>query len=304
MYQALDKEKKEIRLLRLRAGQGDEPLRCALQQAFLNSSPLPRYRTISYCWGDPKARKSVILNGLKWFVPANTKAALQCMRLPDADRVVWIDAICIDQDDPEERGHQIGMMYDIYSNTQENLIYLGEDGDTAAQAKEELNKLLESARRETDDYKTWHRVVLNDNGGRKYSKSGIDVNVDFSPLIQFYSAPWFGRLWVSLAIKSISSVHSLIINQVVQEAVLSPKNTWHCGRVVGDMAEALRSAEWLEHKTYHLPFNTPADSGIFRATRVHFYCNSSPKRSYGLNNLVGDLHAFRFSEVGCSSSKH
>ena len=55
------------------------------------------------------------------------------MRLPHKSRVVWIDAICINQTDIEERSQQVEMMGLIYSKAVRNLIWLGEeDCDTAS----------------------------------------------------------------------------------------------------------------------------------------------------------------------------
>ena len=96
-YAILDRCRKEIRLLRIKAGRGCQRLRCELEHAFLDSSPIPQYETISYCWGNPKKKTRIALNGRRVEVTASSKAALRCMRLTTADRIVWIDAICINQ---------------------------------------------------------------------------------------------------------------------------------------------------------------------------------------------------------------
>lgn len=195
-YRPLDKDRMEIRLLVLKAGQGSQTIRCELQKAFLTSNPLPQYETISYCWGDPKLTAHIVLNGRRKKVPASSKAAIARMRLPDADRVLWIDALCINQDDPEERGHQVTLMSKVYSNGQQNLVYLGE-GNVAIinKALYIIEKILENARQETDMYRKWMDVLWK-RGNFRYSDTGIDLDADHKPLLIFFSASWFGRLWV------------------------------------------------------------------------------------------------------------
>src|ERR1700761_2884437 len=89
-YKKLNKKRKEIRLLLVKAGSHQHPLECELQQGFLAADPKPIYETISYVWGDAKRRTHVIVDGAWMDVPASAEAALRRMRLPDADRVLWI----------------------------------------------------------------------------------------------------------------------------------------------------------------------------------------------------------------------
>ena len=196
-YQPLDEDRKEIRLLLVKAGQESEEICCELQQAFLTSDPLPQYETISYSWGTSKATGNIVLNGKRRKVPASSKAAIKRMRLPDTDRVLWIDALCINQADPRERGHQVGLMHKVYSNNQRNLIYLGEGSKTTARAIQTINKILESAEQETNQYRSWHHLLLNEFGRARFSETGIEWEPDFTALDTFFSAPWFSRLWVS-----------------------------------------------------------------------------------------------------------
>lgn len=99
IYLPLDQRRREIRLIRVKAGRGCQKIRCELVQAFLDSAsdPIPQYETISYCWGDSTARSYITVNRMKRDVAASSKAAIRCMRLPHADRLLWIDAVCINQ---------------------------------------------------------------------------------------------------------------------------------------------------------------------------------------------------------------
>jgi hypothetical protein len=197
-YQPLDTSRMGIRLLLVKAGKASQMVRCELLAASLTSDPMPRYETISYCWGDPSIKAKIILNGRKTKVPASSEAAIRRMRLPDNDRVLWIDALCINQTDSTERGHQVGLMHKVYSNGQCNLIFLGEGDKTTARGIEIVQKVLRNAREETSQYRTWYETLTVGPGEYRYSETGIELDTDISPLLKFFSAPWFGRLWVSI----------------------------------------------------------------------------------------------------------
>lgn len=126
-YKPLDKERSEIRLLVLKPGQWDEGICCDLEIVSLDESL--EYETISYVWGDPKVRKPISVNGSRIEVTVNLFSALRRFRYPDTPRVLWADAVCINQGDKNERSGQVQLMGRIYKECWEVLIWLGEEGD-------------------------------------------------------------------------------------------------------------------------------------------------------------------------------
>lgn len=66
------------------------------------------------------------------------------MALPDKPRVLWIDAICINQADMQERSRQVTMMGDIYTLTAQNLVFLGAGGKKTAKVKSEIDEVRRS----------------------------------------------------------------------------------------------------------------------------------------------------------------
>jgi hypothetical protein len=68
------------------------------------------YEAISYCWGDPKDKSIVTCNGHTLPVPRNLEVALRNMRYQDKPRVLWADAICIDQSNRAEMASQVQLM--------------------------------------------------------------------------------------------------------------------------------------------------------------------------------------------------
>ncbi len=93
-----------VRLLRLHPGQHREPLVGTLTSfttvtiyLWSWSFDMPAYDAVSYCWGSGKSTETIVLNGRPLNITASLVAALQHLRLPDQDRHLWIDQICIDQ---------------------------------------------------------------------------------------------------------------------------------------------------------------------------------------------------------------
>ncbi|KAK1705064.1 heterokaryon incompatibility protein, partial [Colletotrichum lupini] len=127
VYRPLESQT-DIRLLTLEPGEFADPIRCTL--ALSSTASMIDYDAISYtgasedgamAWTQP-----ITLDGRAFLVTANCEMALRRVRSRGAQRVVWIDAVCMNQQDVEERGHQVRLMPQIYSRAQRVLVYVGE----------------------------------------------------------------------------------------------------------------------------------------------------------------------------------
>jgi hypothetical protein len=92
----------DIRLIILEPGIGDEPVRCQLVHISLDENP--SYEALSYTWGDASVQgPRILLDGKPFQVTVNLGAALLYLRDEASDdpkeRILWIDAICINQTD-------------------------------------------------------------------------------------------------------------------------------------------------------------------------------------------------------------
>ncbi|KAK4678298.1 hypothetical protein QC764_306350 [Podospora pseudoanserina] len=120
-----------IRLLRLGKGKGSEPLHGTLETRELKY--FPEYEALSYTWADANgqaSRTKKLYLGREWAVfpiTTNCDAALRHVRLPNTERYIWVDTVCINQFDNLERSHQVQLMPMIYATAQRVLVYLGED---------------------------------------------------------------------------------------------------------------------------------------------------------------------------------
>ena len=125
-YQALDSEKREIRLCSFtELAEASENLTATLQAFELHHSP--PYTALSYEWGDATGNASVLLGGAKLAIRQNlAKFLTTLLRLDFHDTYFWIDQICIDQDSIVERNHQVRLMSEIYSNAEEVIAWISD----------------------------------------------------------------------------------------------------------------------------------------------------------------------------------
>lgn len=146
-------------------------LRCRLIHTTLRRCSVPdsffAYYALSYVWGGPR-RIPIDVNGRKLFVSSNLANALvDISRTPPIQpythHMLWVDALCINQEDNFERGNQVQLMREIYDTAKMVIIWLG---------GESLSRSLERARQQQ---------------GRNLDPIHIDA---------IFRRPWFRRIWV------------------------------------------------------------------------------------------------------------
>jgi Heterokaryon incompatibility protein (HET) len=123
-------EGRYTRLLELAPGVQMDPIVVSMFVVALNEAP--DYAALSYVWGAPGATMSIVCNGIRIVITVNLGAALQRVRHSDRPRILWADAICIDQTNTHERGYHVGFMGKIYEHAKTVLVYLGPDLDGGA----------------------------------------------------------------------------------------------------------------------------------------------------------------------------
>jgi hypothetical protein len=175
-YIPLDKEDK-YRLLLLEPGQGDQKIECSL----VNSTHFDQeYEALSYVWGDslpnceiiitrPKARtggRGAKSLREKFYIRPNLYEALRYLRHRVEPRHLWIDAICIDQENPKEKSQQVCMMAEIYNRAKNVLVWLGAPNssfDTAIKFLKGLSHmdlvLLNRVTHDVQYLKKWHALA-------------------------------------------------------------------------------------------------------------------------------------------------
>lgn len=108
------------------------------------------YEALSYVWGNMQDRMQIALNDQEAFVTQNLYIALQHLRLHTQPRRLWIDAICIDQQNTMERNHQVGMMRDVFSAASQVIAWWGPEIKSTLGTVGIFTKLLYSKRHNWD----------------------------------------------------------------------------------------------------------------------------------------------------------
>lgn len=172
------------------------------------------YTCLSYTWGAPEPKHTIQVNGHDFDVRADLFAALCRLRLPDKPRRLWIDAICIDQDNIPERDSQVAMMQHIFRQATDVIAWIGEDNGHRDQRAVDFVRNL-SARAEglvaqkKDSGQTIDAETAAWIGSITPWDFAGSVWMDFISLVE---RPWFSRIWI------------------IQEIIMARKITVWCGR--------------------------------------------------------------------------
>ncbi|KAK0670016.1 heterokaryon incompatibility protein-domain-containing protein [Cercophora samala] len=219
-YQPLDLSADSIRLVRLCKGSYDEQINCELLETYVHASEGVPYEALSYTWGGLD-RQAFIVVGRNWTlqVTENLYTALLNLRYLHTDRLLWIDAICIDQNNDRERGHQVGQMRKIYQNAEEVLVWLGPGRTAESQlAMKFLGEVNEQVSA-TDQMWSWRSRQENWRSELNYRRTMFLERLPDTTLAKYRRAfedllasPWFRRVWI------------------IQEIACSKKASMLCGR--------------------------------------------------------------------------
>lgn len=127
----LEKARKEIRLIELFPGAFDSDIKCSMSVASLLETP--KYEALSYVWGDATRNETIVVNNQERQVTKNLAVALRYLREgtrgTEEPRILWIDALSIDQSSDEEKAWQVAMMSSIYASCEKANVWLGPELD-------------------------------------------------------------------------------------------------------------------------------------------------------------------------------
>ena len=190
VYDKLSNDK--IRLIELLPGRFEEPLACHIIAVKL--SKRPQYEAISYVWGDAKVRKPIYTSKGYINITTNLADALRQLRHPQSKRTLFADAICINQEDVNEKNDQVAMMAEVYQYAKSVVIWLGSDtrGDSSLAFK---------AIRGYAEYAAdmWMKTSTSAAPGfRPFEECVAPALTDLTldAVASVLHRPWFSRVWV------------------------------------------------------------------------------------------------------------
>ncbi|UKZ50422.1 hypothetical protein TrVGV298_004684 [Trichoderma virens] len=225
-YKSL-KDDTSIRLLYLHPDSLNQlPIKASLLEYPVNACP--NFGALSYTWatedGVATLSRELLCDGASLKITQNCEAALKRLRRPREDQVLWVDAVCIDQSNLEERSLQIGLMRQIYSQASWVALWVGESSSTVDEESGlplsdlgmdyihdfavEIAERMNSGRNVSEG--PLYQEFIKDRQAFQHSNSKV-----FTPRVRglwdVFHRKWWGRLWV------------------IQEVALSKEPTLICG---------------------------------------------------------------------------
>jgi hypothetical protein len=163
-----------------------------------------KYEALSYTWSSEGEKGSEGVKGSirvqsgggefeEIEIQQNLESALRQLRRPLTSRLLWIDAICIDQHNLEEKNHQVPKMATIYNDARSVCVWLGKGTESTEKALSFVKQIL--------DLDNFDRLVADSKSVK-----------DWAALWELMNSPWFSRRWV------------------IQEIALARKAKVYCGK--------------------------------------------------------------------------
>jgi hypothetical protein len=211
-YSSITKD--QIRLLRVVCGETQDDISVSIETvSFEDLGNLYEYEALSYHWGSGEAEYPVYIRDAKplgsvkkfdeavllamkskrIFVRPNLYKALQNLRQNDRDILLWVDAVCINQENREEKKIQVSKMAQIYHMAERVCIWLGAGNERSDKAMKFISKIVDL--RELEDITKEERYTAQ-----------------WNDLADLMTSSWFSRRWV------------------IQELALAKDATVHCGK--------------------------------------------------------------------------
>jgi len=182
--------KDSIRVLDLEPGHEEGDIVCNLRIVSSVTNSLNIYDAISYVWGDSFKLVRILCNGREYYINTSLALALKRIRHVSERRVLWADAICINQDDDEEKGHQVKQMGRIFQGASTVFVSLGPDSSSRAAGCFELIK---------DFNQHWGKELQRCKHPRGFPMADYPFSADptkWQDIAYMSHVSWFDRLWV------------------------------------------------------------------------------------------------------------
>lgn len=271
LNQAVDSS---FRVCTLLPGKRHAPVLCQLSQDDWATTQAS-YEAISYVWGDQKLTKIISLNGRPFSIGSNLESLLRHLRASGRGtgkgKRLWVDALCINQADLGERGHQVQKMFQIYHNALKVIVWLGDSHSDSELAFDFVNNQLKPCLEEVGYSCIDEKINAAKSGFWDMWDEGKDAETleaiehlivkkyakAWSAVARLLLRPWWSRAWT------------------VQELISAREVSVHCGQ---------SSMQWpLMEMTIQLMLRNIDIGHLF------------PKKDQStLHNAIEDAHAFAY----------
>ena len=270
-----------IRLIHLIAGAKNGGLSIHIEEnVHLETAPV--YDALSYTWGDSRKERNISCGSESLAITANLATALVQIRNPDTPRTLWIDQICINQDNVDERNEQVALMGRIYSRAENVIIWLGEEDPDDKVAFEFVPMFLS------------HLSPLS--AGHGVTRQGL-VARQVIPMVgspgwialsRIFSRPYFRRSWI---IQEVALARHAVVHcgpYVIDWDLLAAASSYQIGQLASDAENAHDAVAAITelHRNDHGRGNSLVDA-LFMSYR--FNCTNPRDKVFAMLGLAQAL---------------
>ncbi|KAF9636694.1 hypothetical protein BFW01_g7590 [Lasiodiplodia theobromae] len=190
-HEPLDQTKHSFRLIRVRGLSQDGLVDCTVSTHSCDDDATRSYSALSYTWGPEQPCGWIRLNSQRFRVRRNLLDFLEVAVASHqaACENIFIDALCINQEDMLERNHQVMQMADIYRNAATVFVWLGQPHGEYDELAAALKRIDDDSLKDADGFKLRLRREFQDHFG----DDSRPVN---RQLVDLLSRDYWGRMWI------------------------------------------------------------------------------------------------------------
>ncbi|KAI1099338.1 heterokaryon incompatibility protein-domain-containing protein [Jackrogersella minutella] len=313
-YEPLPADGSQIRLVTILPGATHKKVKCKVDnfQSAKDGINAVEYEALSYVWGDATITTPITLNSHPFQVTTNLEAALRALRFRKKKRLIWIDAICINQTSISERNQEVRRMSEIYGRAKHVIVWLGRGTEPSDRVQVEDNRIAEKTIGMLNSLAD-ARSEDSEAGAVILGRTG-DPACAIRLLHRFFFRPWFNRIWIlqevtlaktaTIVYDDLSISWDRLVQAVDALRRLQIGRHTHVWRLSGAANADRVERCWMRTRSQDKPrtsiYLEMAD--LLWQTRFHEW--TEPRdRLYGILGLVGShLRSERLLEVDYTKS--
>jgi hypothetical protein len=262
---------------------------CKMTIVSLHDEPV--YSALSYMWGDAKERTYIIVDGRRTSVTKNLAHALGSVNFqwkkgplanePDERKMLWADAICINQADTLEKNHQVSMMGDVYHSAERVFSWLGLQNVLRIHASFDTNELI------------WREIKDLPQGSKnsvEWMKSlpvadpdmtdeeMVESRVLLRKNLLFYNIPYWTRVWILQELVLARDVIFLCETRALPLHVVEEVQQWTTlvqkSHTIDGKPDGINATDWI----FVMTAKEPELLRIYRGRRFSPRCRTGGKK--------------------------
>ncbi|PVH79280.1 carbohydrate-binding module family 48 protein [Cadophora sp. DSE1049] len=268
-YRKLDFDNYDFRVLVIKpreiSDSNIDTIDCCLEHdSLINPKP---YLALSYCWGDAAVTKGLQMGGYYSDITSNLALALfavRRLRCSNAPIRLWVDALCINQTDNEERSNQVRNMRQIYAKSSEVISWVG-SGSLCGYPSEAVEYLIkkQSLINRLGDGSSSHRdaqMLLDDFSSFSFATKEDWMEDQLNIMDAFFNQPYWKRVWI------------------IQEVTVAPRATivWGKAEIPWEIVARALSA-WKVMEISSGPRQTRGFTNALHLLEFHNHDNVRPQ---------------------------